>query len=76
LRKAIYETARWADVHHDETAVVVEKTAKMEPAVVNGMTRARYATALEPRMLQPIIDIATAYKAVRQPIPAEGLIVS
>jgi NitT/TauT family transport system substrate-binding protein len=75
LRKAIYDTARWANGHHDATAVVVEKTAKMEPSVVNGMTRARYATGLEPRMLQPIIDIATAYKAVRQPIAAEDLIV-
>jgi NitT/TauT family transport system substrate-binding protein len=75
LRKAVYETARWANAHHDETALIVERTAKMEPAVVNGMTRARFATTLEPQMLQPIIDIATAYKAVRQPIPAVNLIV-
>lgn len=76
LRKAIYATARWANGHHDETALVVEKTAQMEPSVVNGMTRARYATTLEPQMLQPIIDIATTYKAVRQTIPAESLIVT
>lgn len=76
MTRAIYETARWANGHHDETARVVERVAKLEPAVVQKMTRARYATNLEPQMLQPIIAIATKYKAVKQTIAAVDLIAS
>jgi len=71
---AIYETARWANAHQDETALIVEKTAKLDAAVVRKMTRARYATSLEPQMLDPVIAIATKYKAVKQPIAATDLI--
>lgn len=31
---AIYETARWANGHHDATAAILAKYAKMEPAVI------------------------------------------
>jgi NitT/TauT family transport system substrate-binding protein len=74
LTDAIYATARWANGHHDETALIVERTAKLDASVVRGMTRARYATSLEPQMLQPVITIATQYKAVKQPIAAADLI--
>lgn len=74
LTAAIYKTARWANEHHDQTALVVERIAKIEPAVLRVMTRARYATSLEPPMLQPMINIATKYKAVKQPVAATDLI--
>ena len=74
LTRAVYETARWANAHHDETARVVERVAKLEPAVVQKMTRARYATGLDPQALQPIIALATKYKAVKQTIAAGDLV--
>jgi NitT/TauT family transport system substrate-binding protein len=76
LTAAIYKTARWANDHHDQTALVIERVAKMEPAVVRSMTRARYATSLESPMLQPVINIAARYKAVKQPIAAADLLAS
>lgn len=75
LVRAIYETARWANGHHNETAPVVAKYANIDPANVRAMTRARFSTVLEPRMLQPVIAIAAKYKAVAQPIAATDLIV-
>jgi NitT/TauT family transport system substrate-binding protein len=74
LRGAIYETARWANGHPDATALIVEKHAKLDAAVVRRMTRARYATTLEPQTLQPVVDIAVTYKAVKKPIAAADLI--
>lgn len=74
LTGAIYETARWANGHPDATALIVEKHAKLEAAVVRRMTRARYATTLEPQTLQPVVDIAAKYKAVKTPIAATDLI--
>jgi NitT/TauT family transport system substrate-binding protein len=76
LTSAIYATARWANGHPDETALIVEKHAKLEASVVRRMTRARYATALSPQMLQPVVDIAAKYKAVKNPIAAADLIAS
>ena len=74
LTAAIYETARWANGHPDASALIVEKHAKLDAALVHRMTRARYATALEPQSLQPVVDIAAKYKAVKQPIAAADLV--
>jgi NitT/TauT family transport system substrate-binding protein len=76
LTGAIYETARWANGHSDATALIVEKHAKLEAAVVQRMTRARYATNLHAQTLQPEVDIAAKYKAVKTPIAAADLIAS
>jgi len=71
---AIYETARWANGHHDETAVILAKYAKMEPAVIKRMTRASYATALNPDDLQPTLDAAYKYKIIDTPVRATDVI--
>jgi len=75
LLGAIYATARWSNEHHDDTARVLVKNQKIDPAVVKRMTRAQYATSLELQMLQPIVDLAAKYKAVKQPIAAADLVV-
>ena len=49
--------------------------AGIDPAVAQRMTRAQYATSLDLGMLQPIVDIAAKYKAVKQPIAATDLVV-
>jgi NitT/TauT family transport system substrate-binding protein len=74
LTDAIYATARWANGHPDETALVVEERTKLDAGVVRRMTRARYATGLEPQTLQSQVDIATKYKAVKKPIAVADLI--
>jgi NitT/TauT family transport system substrate-binding protein len=76
LAEAIYATARWANGHPDETALIVAKRTKIDAAVVRGMTRARYATGLEPETLQSQVDIAAKYKAVKKPIAAADLVAS
>lgn len=72
--EAIYETARWANGHPDETAPIVEKNAKLDAVLVHRMTRARYGVSLDPRAMQPEIDIAVKYKALRQPVAAGDLV--
>lgn len=74
LVSAIAATARWSNDHHDETATVLVKNQKIDADVVKRMTRAQYATSLDLQLLQPIVDIATKYKAVKQPIPAAELV--
>jgi NitT/TauT family transport system substrate-binding protein len=72
---AIYATARWSNEHHVDTARVLVRNQRIDPAVAQRMTRAQYATSLDLGMLQPIVDIAAKYKAVKQPIAAADLVV-
>lgn len=71
---AIYETARWANVHHDESAAIVARVSKIDPATVRKMTRAVYAETLTPQMIQPALDAAYKYKLTTKPVKADDLI--
>jgi len=58
---AIYATARWANAHPAETAPILARVAKLDPALVLGMTRAYYATADDPKLVQAPLDFAFHY---------------
>jgi ABC-type nitrate/sulfonate/bicarbonate transport system substrate-binding protein len=69
---AIYEVARWANAHGDESAAILAKAAKLDPQMLKTMSRAPYATSLTPNMLQSVLDLAYQYKAVSKHItPAD-----
>jgi NitT/TauT family transport system substrate-binding protein len=69
---AIYDTARWANAHGDESAAILAKYAKVDPQVLKTMSRAPYATSLTPSMLQNVLDLAYQYKAVAKRVaPAD-----
>jgi NitT/TauT family transport system substrate-binding protein len=74
LVRAIGEAARWANAHRDLTLPMLVKYAKLDPDKTGGMRRARYDTSLDPRLLQPVLDIAAAYHAIEKPVPAESVI--
>ena len=74
LTAALYDAARWVNAHRAESMPILAKYAKLEPAQIAAMQRATYATSLEPRLLQPVVAIATKYKAVEKPIPPADLI--
>jgi NitT/TauT family transport system substrate-binding protein len=61
LVAAIYTTARWANTHQAESAPILAKAAKLDPAIVAGMTRAYYATSYDPKEVQPLLDFAFKY---------------
>jgi NitT/TauT family transport system substrate-binding protein len=69
---AIYDVARWANAHGDESAAILAKYAKLDPQVLKTMSRAPYATSLTPAMLQNVLDLAYQYKAVAKRVaPAD-----
>jgi NitT/TauT family transport system substrate-binding protein len=70
---AIHRTAIWANAHHNESALILEKVLKVDPAVAAKMYRAPYALALEPRLIQPSIDTAAKYTG-QTTVPANSLI--
>jgi NitT/TauT family transport system substrate-binding protein len=58
---AIHRAAVWANAHQKESAAILIKYTKIDPALVEHMHRVIYALNLEPRLLQPPIDTAAKY---------------
>ncbi len=71
---AIYDTARWANSHPDESSAILAKYAKLDPATVKNMSRAPYGTTFTPNMIQSVLDLAYKYKAVDRQYKAAELI--
>jgi NitT/TauT family transport system substrate-binding protein len=74
LIQALYDTARWTNSHHDESASILAKYTKLDPDRIKTMTRAVYATSIDPKLMQPVIDLAVRYKALDKPANAADLV--
>jgi NitT/TauT family transport system substrate-binding protein len=74
LVRAAYESARWANGHHDESATILSKYSKLPLERIESMTRAVFATSLDPRMMQPVLDVAAKYKIIDKPLAASDLV--
>ena len=74
LVRAIGDAAKWANTHRDQTLPMLVKYAKLDPDKTAGMRRARYDPSLDPRLLQPVLDIAASYHAIEKPVPAPAVI--
>jgi NitT/TauT family transport system substrate-binding protein len=66
-------TAIWANAHHKESAAILLKYLKLDPAIVDRMNRVPYALTLEPRLVQPPINTAAKYTN-QAPASASSLI--
>jgi NitT/TauT family transport system substrate-binding protein len=75
LVKAFQAAAVWSNAHHDDTAVILAKYAKLDLDKIRTMARATFATTLDPRMMQPILDIAYKYGQMQKPVRAADLII-
>ncbi len=72
---AAYDTQRWANAHRDESMAILAKYAKYDLDRVRGMRRSSYATSCDPRLIQPVLDAGTKYKALARSFNASDLIV-
>jgi NitT/TauT family transport system substrate-binding protein len=71
---AIYETARWANTHRDETFTILVREGKLEGDKLKGMGRVSFATSLTPALVQPVLNTATAVKIFDRQMDANALI--
>jgi NitT/TauT family transport system substrate-binding protein len=70
---AIHRTAIWANAHHKESAAILIKYIKVDPAIAEHMYRVPYAITLDPRLIQPSIDTAAKYTG-QTPVTANSLL--
>jgi hypothetical protein len=48
--------------------------AKVDPAIARTMVRSPYAETLDPKEIQPLIDVAAHYGAIPSSFPASAMI--
>jgi NitT/TauT family transport system substrate-binding protein len=70
---AIHRAAVWANAHQKESAEILVKYTKIDPALLAHVHRVIYALSLDPRLLQPPIDTAAKYSG-NPAVPASSLI--
>ncbi len=71
---AIYDAARWANTHHDDSAAILAKYSKVDVERIKRMNRSAYATALQAAMVQPVLDTSFKYKALAAATTATSMI--
>lgn len=76
LIDVIYETARWANSHHDESAIIMAKYTKIDVDIIRKMRRVSYATSFQPQLIQPVLDNGLAYGGLSRQIQASEIIAS
>jgi NitT/TauT family transport system substrate-binding protein len=71
--QAVAETTRWANTHHDDSALILSKEARIPIDVVHNMTRVRFAD-LDPRLVQPVLDAAYRYHVLEKAVKASDIV--
>jgi NitT/TauT family transport system substrate-binding protein len=61
FQAALSKAADWSNANPDQTALIIERVARVSPEVVNASVRAHYGSTLTPALVQPIIDLAAKY---------------
>lgn len=75
LTKAIYDVARWANANQNETAPILSQITHVDVGVIRAMNRATFATSLDQRLMQPVLDIAAKYKVLERRMNAAEIII-
>lgn len=74
LVATVYKIAAWANAHGTASGSILMKYSKLDPVVVAVMTRTQYSTSLDPKLLQPLIDVGTRFGMLTTPINGAKLI--
>jgi hypothetical protein len=74
LVATVYKIAAWANAHRSDSGAILTKYSKLDPAVVGAMTRTEYLIALDPKLLQPLIDVGSKFGMLPAPVNGATLI--
>lgn len=74
FQAAIYESARWANKNHEQSAAILAKYSKITAETARTMTRCSYADGLTARIVQPPLDVAFKNSILTKSIAAGDMI--
>jgi len=67
----LYATAKWANTHTQQSAEILAKYAKMDPAIIAATKRLYFATSNEKRYVARTLELAARYHMVGRPVTFE-----
>ena len=67
-------TALWANTHQQASGQILLQHVKIAPAIAATMARVQYATALDPALVQPPLDVTAKYGGQPLTVTAADLI--
>jgi NitT/TauT family transport system substrate-binding protein len=71
---ALRKSSDYVNGHHAQTIDLIAKFTSLEPSQVQKMTRVEQGTALDVKLVQPVIDTMVKYKFLAQPIDAREIL--
>jgi ABC-type nitrate/sulfonate/bicarbonate transport system substrate-binding protein len=72
--RVVAQAAAYTNAHHAETAPLIADLSGIPVATIEHMTRVTDGTTLNPALLQPVIDAAAKYGAIKRAYRAQELI--
>jgi NitT/TauT family transport system substrate-binding protein len=72
FNRAVIDAGVWANTHHDEAALILAKYSKRDPAKV--ANHAVFPENFRAADLQPLLDAAAKYGAIKSTFPASELV--
>jgi NitT/TauT family transport system substrate-binding protein len=74
LVRVVYDTARWANTHQEQSLPILAKYLKLDPERLRGMVRSQFATSLDAAAIQPVIEAGLKYQVIQQPLDVNSII--
>jgi ABC-type taurine transport system substrate-binding protein len=71
--QVVERAGMYANAHHDQTASLIAAFSGIDPGTVKTMARAVFSDKLDPGVIQPLIDTAARYGAIKARYPATEL---
>ena len=71
--RSMRDAATYANAHHDETAALISTFTSVDAATIRKMTRVEQGVALDPKLIQPVIDAMAKSKAIPTAFDARDL---
>lgn len=72
--QAVQQSANYTNAHHADTVPITAPFWGIEPAVLSGMTRSFNGAIVDPKDIQPVIDVATKYGYLDKPLDVQTMI--
>jgi ABC-type nitrate/sulfonate/bicarbonate transport system substrate-binding protein len=72
--RALHDAAIYTNAHHAQTAAMMAEFTGVPLDIVTHMTRATDGLTLAPEQLQPALDAAVKYGAVRRAFPLQDIL--
>jgi NitT/TauT family transport system substrate-binding protein len=76
FQHAMHDSAVYVNGHHQQTVDILSRFTGVEAGVIAKMQRAPMGTALDPKLVQPVIDRCAKYKVIPAAFPAAEFLAS